>query len=86
MSKRNRNKFRVRNSEDRVDNIQPTTSNAGVNNSSSSGHAAEYRIISADLVRLVVLNGLMLALVLVVYFTNQKSQYLEKIFTKLFNM
>lgn len=86
MSKRNRNKFRVRNSEERAVNNQQNHSTGAVQSSASASHSAEYKVINGDLIRLVVLNGLMLALVLVVYFTNQKSQYLEKIFTKLFNM
>ncbi|HEX3100029.1 MAG TPA: hypothetical protein VHQ41_03610 [Patescibacteria group bacterium] len=46
-------------------------------------HVAEYNIISKDLIRLVVLNGLMLAAVLVVYFTNRNTGYLERMFQNL---
>jgi hypothetical protein len=51
--------------------------------SAMNQHVAEYRIISKDLIRLIVLNGLMLAAVLVVYFTNRNSGYLERIFSNL---
>lgn len=100
MSKRNRNKFRVRDSINR--NANP---NANINSSTSpvsvanqpitgssvaaaqgSAHSAEYRIIGADLIRLVILNAIMLALVLVVYFTNLHSNYLERIFLTLFKI
>lgn len=84
MSKRNRNKFRTRENSSHSAEGVSHASNAVP--ASSHGHAAEYRIISSDLIRLVVLNALMLALVLVIYFTNLHSGYLEKIFMKLFKI
>ena len=45
--------------------------------SASQSHAAEYRIIRHDLVRLIILNVIVLGAVLTVYYTNQGSHYLE---------
>lgn len=54
--------------------------------SSSSGatlaplsQSAEYRIIQHDLIRVIALNVLYLAAVLVLYFTNQRTQYLDRL-------
>lgn len=46
-------------------------------------HAEEYRIIKHDLLRVVILNALFLAAVLVIYYTNLHSQYLERFFAKI---
>lgn len=85
MSKRNRNKFRDRSYRDES---SPVDGSAGRMSAASpaSSHSAEYKIITNDLIRLVVLNAVMLAAVLVVYFTNLKSNYLESLFLKLFNI
>ncbi len=84
MSKRNRNKFRVRETAKYSESgeVKLSPSHTG----SSTGHASEYRIISADLIRLVILNAAMLALVLVIYFTNRNSGYLESFFLKFFKI
>lgn len=60
--------------------LRPVSASAGA----MSVHIAEYQIISKDLIRLVILNAVMLAAVLVVYFTNRSSGYLERIFHSLF--
>lgn len=81
MSRRNRNKFRVREESPRVN-----TSAIGSNSASSSAvasHAAEYKIISKDLIRLVVLNIVMFGAVLALYFANRSSGFLEKAFQNL---
>lgn len=44
---------------------------------------AEFAVIKHDLVRVIVLNAIYLAAVLAVYFTDQKSHYLEAFFAKL---
>lgn len=41
--------------------------------------AAEYRIIKHDLLRVIALNVIYLAAVLVVYYTNLKSGYLDRV-------
>lgn len=59
-----------------------------VSNSQSSNtgmHAAEYRIIKHDLFKVLYLNIVYLALVLVVYFTNNQSHYLDRWFGKIFH-
>ena len=48
-------------------------------------HTQEYNIIQKDLVRLVILNVLFLVAVLAVYYTNNSSHYLEKIFAPFLN-
>ncbi len=80
MSKRNKYKFQARqntNSET-VHSPAPVSNRANV----SSAHAAEYRIITNDLVRLVILNGVMLAAVVFLYYTNKSSGYLERFFER----
>lgn len=93
MSKRNRNRFRDRERQtSNVSNespaIAPSNSAARMSSSDSatSQHAAEYKIISADMIRLVVLNAIILAAVLLVYYTNSNSGYLERLFEKLFKI
>ncbi len=76
MSKKNKYKFRER--------PAVSTSNLSSSSPAMSAHVAEYKIISKDLIRLVIVNGVMLAAVLVVYFTNRSSGYLEKMFQNLF--
>ncbi len=45
----------------------------------SASHAAEYRIIRHDLIRVVALNMVYLAAVLILYYSNQKSHYLDNL-------
>jgi hypothetical protein len=44
-------------------------------------YAEEYRFIRHDLIKVIVINGIFLALVLAVYFTNSKSGYLVRWFS-----
>ena len=44
---------------------------------------AEYKIIRHDLLRVVILNLIFLAGMLALYYTNQRSQYLEAWFSKI---
>ena len=85
MSKRNRNKFKVRDSVTRSSDSSSLSSANQATGSHAIGQVTEYKIITADLIRLVVLNSIVLALVLVLYYTNRSAGYLEQIFTKLFN-
>ena len=88
MSKRNRSKFRdkdraiERDSSVIVSNSSPASVQAS--GGAASQHAAEYRIIRADMIRLVALNFIILAAVLVVFYTNRSSGYLERLFEQLF--
>ena len=90
MSKKNRYKFRERpavvehSSEAMAVSAPSVARGATISNGAMEMHAAEYRIISKDLIRLVLLNGVMLAAVLAVYFTNKTSGYLERMFQSLF--
>ncbi len=43
-------------------------------------HIEEYRFVQKDLVRLLIVNAIFLAALLVVYFTNQNQHYLERLF------
>ncbi len=45
-------------------------------------HAAEYLIIKHDLLRVVMLNAIYLVGVLTIYFTNQKSHYLDNLLSR----
>ena len=85
MSKRNRYKFRDRDSvRSAVVEHRPVASPVAASSGAEAAHSAEYKIIRNDMIRLVVLNGIMLAAVLVVYFTNRSSGYLERLFERLF--
>lgn len=48
----------------------------------SGDHAAEYKIIKGDLLKVLVVNVIFLAGVLTLYFTNLNSHYLETLFDK----
>lgn len=43
-----------------------------------SAHEREYKIIKSDLLRLLALNAVYLTGMLLLYFTNQKSHFLDK--------
>lgn len=45
-----------------------------------SPHSQEYKIIKRDLIKLLILNSFYLALLLALYFINQKSQFLDNWF------
>jgi hypothetical protein len=51
--------------------------------SSTTSHTAEYHIIRHDLIRVLILNGIYLAAVLGIYFTDQKTHYLQPLFAKI---
>jgi len=46
-------------------------------------HAAEYRIIKFDLVKVVILNAIYLAIILSLYFGNLHSHFLDNWFARL---
>jgi hypothetical protein len=46
-------------------------------------HAAEYRIIKFDLVKVVLLNAVYLAIILSLYFGNSRSHFLDNWFARL---
>lgn len=91
MSRKNRYKFRNREANRPVVANVTATPISTINSPVASGndgafahHKAEYRIISSDLVRLVVLNGIMLAAVLALYYVNRSSGIVEKLFNQIF--
>ena len=51
----------------------------------SQSHETEYRVIKHDLIRVILLNVLYLAALLVVFYTNQKTGYLEHWVGKIFH-
>jgi hypothetical protein len=51
--------------------------------SGSMPHAAEYRIIKMDLIKVIILNAVYLAVILALYFSNQKSHFLDNWFARL---
>ncbi len=46
-------------------------------------HQAEYKIIKADLIKVVLLNAVYLAVILFLYFGNQKSHFVDHWFAKI---
>ena len=63
-------------------NKQFKTASPSPHAQTSDGLAGEYKIIKGDLVKVLVINLLFLAGVLALYFTNQKTHYLEAWFSK----
>ncbi len=49
-----------------------------------NAHAEEYRIVRHDLIRVAVVNGLFLAAVLALYYSNKSNPFLEAWYQKLF--
>lgn len=49
-----------------------------------SAHAKEYRFIWGDLIRVVAVNGLFLLAIVVIYYLNRNSQFLETWYSQLF--
>lgn len=47
--------------------------------------AAEHKIIKHDLIRVVILNAIYLAAILIVFYLNSKHNFLEQGFSKLFH-
>ena len=82
MSRRNRNRFR---SQDETRLTAPTTISQSQASSASASahHAAEYKIISRDMIQLVILNGIMLIAVLALYYVNRSSGIVEKWFEQI---
>ena len=77
MSKKHRNKFKT-------ESAVAAPSTAPVTNPTYAAHAAEYRTIRNDLIRVIVLNLIFLVGVLAVYYTNRSSGYLQRIFEQIF--
>lgn len=50
----------------------------------TTSQTAEYKIVKQDLLRVVILNSVILALVLVVYYTDKQSGYLERLYNNIF--
>ncbi len=46
-------------------------------------HEAEYSIIKHDLIKVALLNAVYFALILALYFSNQKSHFLDAWFSKI---
>ncbi len=59
---------------------------ASSTSSASQDLATEYRTIKHDLIRLVILNAIVLAAVLAVYYTNQQSHYLDNLTAKFLHL
>lgn len=91
MSRKNRYKFRDRpavNTAGSDSHLSTSVSGSSVSADRSAGamaaHADEYKIITRDLLRLIILNGVMLGAVLALYFANRDSLFLERWFQNLF--
>ncbi len=81
MSKRNRNKFRSRETESVASPAPTSPANSG---GAMAQHTAEYRVISRDLIRLIILNGIMLAAVFALYYANRQSGFVERLYYQIF--
>ena len=75
MSKKNKHKYQY------AAAVAPVSSE--VMAASEHEHAAEYRFVRNDLIRLLIVNLVFLAAMLALYFTNQKSHYLEQWFSRI---
>jgi hypothetical protein len=84
MSKKNKRKYHQHSSSPSA-TISATPAAAGSHHSApvsgDSGHREEYRVIRHDLWKVLGLNLFFLAAILVIYYTNQNSQYLERWFS-----
>lgn len=49
-----------------------------------ASHAGEYSLIKSDLQRLLFLNIIYLGILLLIYYTNNQSKYLDKMFKGMF--
>ncbi len=58
------------------------TNNKSIQNSSISDQE-EYQVIKKDLLKVLALNALYLTAVLVLYFTNKETHYLDKWFANI---
>ena len=61
----------------------PNSDYQGQPQTAGLSHQAEYRIIKHDLIKVVVLNVLYLTVILALYFSNQKSHFLDDWFSKI---
>jgi hypothetical protein len=57
-------------------------SNSGASHTAVLSHEAEYKIIKSDLVRVLILNLVYLVAILVLYYGNQRSNFLDNWFAK----
>lgn len=96
MSKRNKHKFRHRDANrsmaaastasgvaTAVSSPAPMGGKVDRSSGAFAQHAAEYRTIRNDMIRLVVLNGIMLIAVFVLYYANRSSGIVEKLYSQL---
>lgn len=59
------------------------SSSGGGQPTAALSHEAEYRIIKSDLIKVVILNAIYLAVILLLYFENQKTRFLEYWFSRI---
>lgn len=92
MGKRNRKKHyaQYRVSQETNSNVTSSTLSAStaVMDSKTAGayqaHAEEYRNISRDLIKVIIINGLFLAAIFVLYYINKTQPFLDSWYSKLF--
>ena len=87
MSRRNR-KFRTREFVKPMAETDSTSASAAAvphsRTSLSAVHAGEYRNLKRELIRVVVLNTIILAALLALYYANQQSRIVERTYHQLF--
>ena len=83
MSKKNKNRYQARNTEPvEVSAVSPTrvTAADGV----YAMHDKEYQLVRTDLLRVLAVNVLFLAGVLVIYFVNKGNPFLQAWYDRIF--
>jgi|GEM_PF-1300678 hypothetical protein len=54
------------------------------NHAAYNSHQAEYSNINKDLIKVVIVNGLLFAAILVVYFLNNSNPFLDDLYNRIF--
>ncbi|MEZ4180313.1 MAG: hypothetical protein R3B41_02235 [Candidatus Doudnabacteria bacterium] len=65
-------------------NLPQSTQTSSITNTVYQAHQEEYDLISKDLIRVIVVNGLFFVALVVLYYYNQSHPFLQDIYQKLF--
>ena len=60
---------------------QPADSSA---NAVYASHRGEYQTIQADLIKVLIINGLLFAVIIAMYFINQSNPFLDSLYSRIF--
>lgn len=85
MSKRNKKKYNSQYSPTQPSSSADAASQQETKaNSVYAAHREEYRYITADLIRVGIINGLFLAGVIALYYANRTNHFLDSWYSKIF--